>query len=138
MLPGPGLTCRRGRERPGRRHSAPDADHRQADPGHAPVALGRQAGLPSWQQQIKVLTAVLNRMHKHYRKFAFDSPGPQDIFDYGTGNRWRRGIDGAGTTIAVIEGWHFTGIAKLVAGFDKVFGRAVRGHLSRTRHGGLG
>jgi hypothetical protein len=22
----------------------------------------------------------------------------------------------------VIEGWHFTGIAKLVAGFDKVFG----------------
>jgi subtilase family serine protease len=88
----------------------------------APVAPGRESGLPSRQQQIKVLTAVLNRMHKHYKKFAFASPGPQDIFDYGIGNLWRQGIDGAGTTIAVIEGWHFTGIARLVAGFDKVFG----------------
>jgi hypothetical protein len=36
-------------------------------------------------------------MHKHYKKFACDSPGPQDIFDYGIGNLWRKGIDGAGT-----------------------------------------
>lgn len=61
------------------------------------MAPGRQARLPPRQQQIKVLTAVLNRMHKHYKKFACDSPGPQDIFDYGIGNLWRKGIDGAGT-----------------------------------------
>jgi hypothetical protein len=87
-------------------------------PGRPPAV----AGLPSRQQQIKVLTAVLSRMHKDYRKFAFDTPGPQDIFDYGIGSLWRKGIDGAGTTVAVIEGWNFKGIAQQVAGFDKIFG----------------
>ena len=43
------------------------------------------------------------------------------VLDYGIGNLWRRGIDGAGTTIALIEGWHFTGISRFVAGFDQIF-----------------
>jgi hypothetical protein len=91
----------------------------------AGVTSGRQAsaaGQPSRKSQVKVLTAVLNGMHKHYAKYAGFTPGPQDIFDYGIGSLWRRGIDGAGTTIAVIEGWNFPGIAGQVAGFDKIFG----------------
>jgi subtilase family serine protease len=78
--------------------------------------------LPSKKQQIKVLTAVLKKMHKNYAKFAQITPGPQDIFDYGIGPLWFRGIDGARTTIAVMEGWNDPNIGKVVAGFDKIFG----------------
>lgn len=78
--------------------------------------------LPSKKQQVKVLTAVLKKMHKNYAQFAQITPGPQDIFDYGIGHLWLRGIDGAGTTIAVMEGWNDPIIGKVVAGFDKTFG----------------
>jgi hypothetical protein len=78
--------------------------------------------LPPKKSQIKVLTAVLSKMRHDYASYAADTPGPQDIFDYGIGKLWRKGIDGAGTTIAVIEGWHFPGIGKVVASFDKAYG----------------
>ncbi len=80
------------------------------------------AALPGRRQQIKVLTAVLARMRRQYHKYADFTPGPQDIFDYGIGRLWRRGIDGAGTTIAVIEGWNDKHVSQVVAGFDKNFG----------------
>jgi len=79
-------------------------------------------GLPSKQDQIKVLTAVLAKMKKNYAQFSGSTPGPMDIFDYNIGALWRQGIDGAGTTIAVMEGWHYLDIYRQVAGFDKVFG----------------
>jgi subtilase family serine protease len=85
-------------------------------------SLPAPAGLPSKKQQIKVLAAVLNKMRKNYPKFAQITPGPQDIFDYGIGPLWLKGIDGAGTTIAVMEGWKDPAIGKVVAGFDKIFG----------------
>jgi subtilase family serine protease len=87
-------------------------------PRPAPAA----AGLPSKKQQIKVLTAVLKRMHKDYSRLRRFVPGPGDVFDYNIGALWRKGIDGAGTTIAVIEGWDFPDIASVVAGYDKYFG----------------
>jgi subtilase family serine protease len=80
------------------------------------------ASLPSKQRQIKVLAAVLKNMHKDYAKYANITPGPQDVFDYGIGPLWLKGIDGAGTTIAVMEGWNDPNIAKAVAGYDKMFG----------------
>src|SRR6202000_982218 len=79
-------------------------------------------GLPSKQEQIKVLTAALATMQANYSKFANFSPGPQDIFDYGIGNLWKQGIDGAGTTIAVVEGWDLPSIAQQVHSFDQDFG----------------
>ena len=79
------------------------------------------AGLPSKQQQIKVLTAALAKMSKDYKSLP-NSPGVADIEDYGIGSLWRQGIDGAGTTIAVIEGWDLTGIGSIVAGYDKMLG----------------
>ena len=79
-------------------------------------------GLPSKKQQIKVLTAVLKNMRTHYSKYSQISPGPQDIFDYGIGPLWRKGIDGAGTTIAVMEGWNDPNVGSVVAGYDKIFG----------------
>jgi subtilase family serine protease len=80
------------------------------------------AALAGKQQRIKVLTAVLQNMQKNYHKYRFNTPGPQDIFDYQIGNLWKQDIDGYGTTIAVIEGWDDPGIRKVVAGFDKTYG----------------
>jgi len=87
----------------------------EAAPAAAP------AGLPSKQQQIKVLTAALAKMSKDYKSLP-SSPGVADIYDYGIGSLWRQGIDGAGTTIAVIEGWDLSGIGSIVAGYDKMLG----------------
>ena len=84
-----------------------------------PAAAG---GLPSKQDQIKVLTAALAKMKRNFAQFAGSTPGPADIFGYNIGPLWRQGIDGAGTTIAVMEGWHFLDIANQVAAFDKQFG----------------
>jgi subtilase family serine protease len=80
------------------------------------------SGLPSKQDQIKVLTAALATMKRNFAQFAGSTPGPADVFGYHIGALWRRGIDGAGTTIAVMEGWHFLDIASQVAAFDRQYG----------------
>jgi subtilase family serine protease len=71
---------------------------------------------------VKVLAAVLKNMKDHYKKFAGATPGPQDIFDYNIGSLWLKGIDGGGTTVAVIEGWDDPGIASFIHAQDKAFG----------------
>jgi subtilase family serine protease len=91
-------------------------------PAPAVRTLGALGNSPGKQHRIKVLTAVLANMAKNYSKYQNITPGPQDIFDYQIGNLWKQGIDGYGTTVAVIEGWDDPGIAKAVAGFDKLFG----------------
>jgi subtilase family serine protease len=62
--------------------------------------------------QIRALNSVLDYMSRHYRSLSANSPGPVDIWDYGIGSLWRKGIDGAGTTVALIEGWNDPGLAK--------------------------
>jgi subtilase family serine protease len=88
----------------------------------ATAAPAAASGLPSKQDQIKVLTAALAKMKRNFAQSAGSTPGPVDIFGYNVGALWRQGIDGAGTAIAVMEGWHFPGIANQVAAFDKQFG----------------
>jgi len=61
-------------------------------------------------------------MAKNYRLLSRDAPGAADIYDYGIGTLWRQGIDGAGTTIAVIEGWDDPSITTVVRRFDAAFG----------------
>ena len=72
-----------------------------------------------------MLTAALANMQKNFKTLkalAGGVFGPQDVFDYGVGDLWKQGIDSAGTTIAVLEGWNFPGVAEQVAAFDKAFG----------------
>jgi subtilase family serine protease len=91
----------------------------------APVGGAALSGLPSRQQQIQVLTAALANMHTNYKTINNRLGGvfgPQDVFDYGVGDLWKQGIDGAGTTIAVLEGWDFPDIAQSLATFDKLLG----------------
>jgi subtilase family serine protease len=86
------------------------------------VSAGPSGGLPSKQQQIKVLAAALKKMHADYSTLSRFVPGPGDVFDYNLAPLWLKGIDGAGTTVAVMEGWDFPKIASAVAGFDKALG----------------
>jgi subtilase family serine protease len=87
-----------------------------------PAGAGGTAGGASRQHRIKVLTAVLTNMREHFAKYRSFTPGPQDIFDYQVGSLWKQGIDGYGTTVAVIEGWDDPDIAQVVAGYDRKFG----------------
>jgi hypothetical protein len=71
---------------------------------------------------VKVLSAALKKMKDDYKSLAGFSPGPQDIFDYNIGNLWLKGIDGSGTSVAVIEGWDDPGIASFIHSQDRQFG----------------
>jgi subtilase family serine protease len=71
---------------------------------------------------IKTLTAVLDNMTANYAKYAKSTPGPQDIFDYDIGALWKKGIDGTGTSVAVIEGWDDPQINDVVKSFDQKYG----------------
>jgi hypothetical protein len=83
-----------------------------------PSETAPAAGLPPKPTQIKVLDAVLKKM----KGMPAQDPGSADVFAYQIGQLWRQGIDGAGTTVAVIEGWNFPGIAAQVAAIDKLYG----------------
>ena len=71
---------------------------------------------------VKVLAAALQKMHDNYASFANFTPGPQDIFDYNIGNLWLKGIDGSGTTVAVIEGWDDPNVAAFIHVRDVRYG----------------
>jgi Subtilase family len=74
------------------------------------------------QDHIRTLTAVLDNMTRAYAQFAGFSPGPRDIVDYNIGDLWKKGIDGTGTTIALIEGWDDPQINDVVKKFDQEYG----------------
>jgi hypothetical protein len=88
-------------------------------PGSSVAPLASSQGR---QQRIKVLTAALRTMGRTFSRHRFDTPGPQDVFDYQIGDLWKRDIDGFGTTVAVIEGWDDPNVSRVVAEFDKTYG----------------
>ena len=71
---------------------------------------------------IKTLSAVLQLMKADYAQFGRRTPGPQDIFDYNIGDLWLKGIDGTGTTVAVLEGWDDPQINTVIHTFDARYG----------------
>ncbi len=89
-----------------------------------PAAAGIGGGaLPAVDpDHIKVLRAALKNMKDNYKSFANFTPGPQDIFDYNIGNLWLKGIDGSGTTVAVIEGWDDPNVASFIHTRDLRYG----------------
>jgi subtilase family serine protease len=86
------------------------------------TAQAAPAGPAVNSDHIAVLAAALQKMHDNYAAFANFTPGPQDIFDYNIGNLWLKGIDGTGTTVAVIEGWDDPGIAAYIHVRDVRYG----------------
>ena len=91
--------------------TAQTAQAAPARPAAPAISAGSVAVNPS---HIAVLSAALQNMHQNYAAFANFTPGPQDIFNYNIGNLWLNGIDGTGTTVAVIEGWDDPGIAAFI------------------------
>jgi subtilase family serine protease len=91
----------------------------QAAPAGSASSTGAVAADPA---HIAVLKAALQNMQDNYAKFANFTPGPQDILDYNIGNLWLNGIDGTGTTVAVIEGWDDPGVAAFVHTRDVRYG----------------
>src|ERR1700683_896432 len=85
----------------------------------APSSAATAGSGPTKSERIKVLTKALNFMRKDYKKLLQDEPGPADVFDYQVGDLWKRGIDGTGTTVAVIEGWDDPAIGSFMAAEDK-------------------
>jgi subtilase family serine protease len=86
------------------------------------ASAGTAASVPINPAHIAVLEAALQNMHTNYASFANFTPGPQDIFNYNIGNLWMQGIDGTGTTVAVIEGWDDPGIAAYIHVRDLRYG----------------
>jgi hypothetical protein len=87
-----------------------------------PTAASPSSPGPSKTQHITVLTRALMLMQREYGKLRSAEPGPVDVLDYQVGDLWKRGVDGTGTTIAVIEGWNDPGITSLIAARDKQLG----------------
>jgi hypothetical protein len=88
-------------------------------------AVAAQPGVPTVRpdpDHIKTLSAVLRTMHDNYAQFARSTPGPQDVFDYRVGDLWLKGIDGTGTTVALIEGWDDPQINTVIHNFDARYG----------------
>jgi hypothetical protein len=88
----------------------------------APATNGRAPepapSSPSKSAQIRQLTNALAKLQRTQGP----ALGGADIDDYQIGQLWRRGIDGAGTTIAVVEGWNDPAIGQEVRTFDVALG----------------
>ena len=70
---------------------------------------------------VATLTETLKTMHDRFKLFGLQSPGPVDVLDNGIGDLWMRGIDGTGTTIALVEGWNDPNIDLAMSRFDEIF-----------------
>ncbi len=77
------------------------------------------AGSPlSARRQEKVLDAAYTRI-AHDPRWSLES---KDVVDYGIGRLWRDGIDGAGTTVAVVGEWNSPAVARMLALADRKYG----------------
>jgi subtilase family serine protease len=88
----------------------------------SPVQAASPSQTPPPSERIKVLTQALDTMQANYASFARRTPGVKDVFDYKVGDLWKKGIDGSGTTIAVIEGWDDPQINSVVHTVDQRYG----------------
>lgn len=90
---------------------------------HAARTVAASSSGLSKSQRIQVLTRALILTQREYGKLGIERPGLADLLDYQPGELWRRGIDGTGTTVAVIEAWNLSPIgAKFIASRDKQLG----------------
>jgi subtilase family serine protease len=92
------------------------ASHNTSSTASPPVI--HLAGLPSRAEQVRTLTLALGKL-QHLQGL---NPGGSDIVDYQIGQLWRRGVDGAGTTVAVVEGWSDPNIGQYIRAMDSTDG----------------
>lgn len=83
-------------------------------------APARHPSIQPNPDHVRALTAVLDNA-KHL-ELDDTNPGLLDIKDYNVGDLWKKGIDGSGTTVAVIEGWDDPDIGDAMHSFDQELG----------------
>lgn len=71
---------------------------------------------------VRVLTAALQNMTANYAALSLAIPGPTDVLDYNLGALWTKGLDGSGTTIALLEGWDDPNIDSVIHVYDTRLG----------------
>jgi subtilase family serine protease len=71
---------------------------------------------------VATLAAALRAMRQRYENFGNQSPGAEDILGYHVGDLWAKGIDGTGTTIALVEGWDDPLIDSVMTKVDEELG----------------
>ncbi|HSZ40741.1 MAG TPA: S53 family peptidase [Trebonia sp.] len=86
-------------------------------PGQTTPVCDTQAA----QSQVSTLMGTLADWQANYSEFTRSHPGPLDILDYDIAPLWEEGIDGSGTTVAVIEGWDDPDIGTVMASFDSKY-----------------
>jgi hypothetical protein len=95
--------------------------------GHTtPVCSTQEA-----QDQVTTLMGTLSDWQANYATFSRSHPGPLDILDYDIATLREEGIDGSGTTVAVIEGWDDANIGAAMASFDAKYDLPPAGGLAR-------
>jgi subtilase family serine protease len=71
---------------------------------------------------VATLTAALRKMKQTHNATLLGSPGAADILDYGIGDLWQQGIDGTGTTIALVGAWDDPNINLAALRIDQEWG----------------
>jgi hypothetical protein len=90
----------------------------------ARAGVTTRSGLPSKADQIATLKAALTTITG---KINGNSPrygdaDLRDLFSYHVDSLWKQGIDGAGTTVAVLEGWTDPNITSTIDNLDTTVG----------------
>lgn len=85
------------------------------------------ASLPSKSTQIKTLKAAELKISAYIaargvRRSFFGAVPLGDLRSFNIEPLWNKGIDGAGTSVAVIEGWNDPAIGSVVDSWDTLFG----------------
>lgn len=75
------------------------------------------------QAQVDALKTTIKYWSAHASTVfgEFTHPGPLDVVDYNLEPLWEEGIDGYGTTVAVMEQWDYPTITEFMATFDKFY-----------------
>jgi subtilase family serine protease len=115
----PGSTARAGSTSAGTTHASVTDALLPPPPCHTPPHQTTPVcDTQTAQSQVSTLTSTLAYWQANYSEFARSHPGPLDILDYDIAPLWEEGIDGSGTTVAVIEGWDDPNIAATMSTFD--------------------
>ncbi len=104
-----------------------------AGPAPAPSAHPRsttRSAVPSTEppatvdpdpDHVATLTRALRTMSGN-QSYVAQTPGAMDVMDYGIGDLWTKGIDGTGTTVALVEGWDDPYIDQATSKYDHALG----------------
>ena len=83
-----------------------------------------QSALPSMSEQIAKLKAAQTKIAQRIAagRGYYGDVNLQDLRSFGINALWNRGIDGAGTSVAVIEGWNLPSIQSTLNSLDNQIG----------------